>query len=135
MSHARTVKGARLQAHVAIAAASAPHQGPSLEEDVRRVVPNWECVADLVEGTRQRGWPERHTEYLSAVCGVLWTKAFRAGQFDARTKCASELKAAAKKAHQIVDEHTGGSTERTHLSIQASVLDTAALAIERGGAP
>lgn len=51
-----------------------------LEEDVRRVVPDWAEVADLVEGARQRGWTEAQVAYLTSVVGVTWAKAFRAGQ-------------------------------------------------------
>jgi hypothetical protein len=44
------------------------------------VVPKWDEVAELVEGARARGWPEAQIDYLTAVVGITWTKAFRAGQ-------------------------------------------------------
>jgi hypothetical protein len=75
-ARARSVKAARLQAHVAIAAAHAP---PQLEEDVRRVVPKWTEVLELVEGARKRGWTESQMDYLTAVVGVTWSKAFKRG--------------------------------------------------------
>ena len=70
MSGGRTVRDARREAHAAIAAAHAP---PSLEEDVRRVVPAWEDVLELVEGARKRGWTEQQIDYLTAVVGVTWS--------------------------------------------------------------
>jgi hypothetical protein len=76
MSGARTVSDARMQAHAAIAAAHAP---PDLEEDVRRVVPKWADVLELVEGARKRGWSEDQVSYLAACIGVTWTKAFHRG--------------------------------------------------------
>lgn len=79
---ARTVKDARREAHAAIVAAHAP---PSVAEDVRRVVPAWAEVEELVEGARQRGWTEAQIDYLRAVVGVTWTKAYRRGQSDGGT--------------------------------------------------
>lgn len=81
MSGGRTVKDARREAHAAIVAAAAP---PDIEEDVRRVVPVWADVEELVEGARQRGWSPAQLDYLTAVIGVTWTKAYRAGQRDAQ---------------------------------------------------
>ena len=75
-----TVRDARRQAHAAIAAAAAP---ADIDEDVRRVVPVWADVEELVEGARQRGWSEAQLDYLTAVIGVTWTKAFRRGQKEA----------------------------------------------------
>jgi hypothetical protein len=75
----RTVREARRQAHEAIARAHAP---PDVDEDVRRVVPDWAEVAELVEGARQRGWTQAQIDYLTAVVGVTWTKAYRRGQRD-----------------------------------------------------
>lgn len=83
MSRPRTVRDARLQAHTAIAAEHAP---PSLEGDVRRVVPNWADVLELVEGARKRGWSEQQMEYLTAVVGVTWAKAYRKGEAAARAE-------------------------------------------------
>ena len=79
MSGGRTVKDACRQAHAAIVAAHAP---PDVEEDVRRVVPVWAAVEELVEGARQRGWTAHQIDYLRAVVAVTWTKAYRAGQGD-----------------------------------------------------
>ena len=77
MNGRRTVRDARRQAHAAIVAAHAP---PEIEQDVRRVVPDWTEVEELVEGARQRGWTEHQIDYLRAVVGVTWTKAYRRGQ-------------------------------------------------------
>ncbi len=76
--------GARRSAHAAILAATEP---PSIEEDVRRVVPAWDDVAELVEGARARGWTEAQIDYLRAVVGITWTKAFRRGERSARKEC------------------------------------------------
>jgi len=77
MGRPRTVRDARMQAHAAIAAEHAP---PSLDEDVRRVVPAWGDVLELVEGARKRGWTEQQVDYLTAVVGVTWAKAFNKGR-------------------------------------------------------
>ena len=87
MNHARSPKQARLEAHVAIAMANgSPSGAPDLEEDVRRVVPAWAEVLELVEGAKQRGWDDHQIDYLLAVIGVTWTKAYRKGQADAGSK-------------------------------------------------
>ena len=79
MKGPRSPQDARLAAYSARAGA-----GPSLDEDVRRVVPVWADVLDLVEGARQRGWTDAQIDYLKAVVGVTWTKAYRRGEEAAR---------------------------------------------------
>jgi hypothetical protein len=50
------------------------------EEDVRPVPPAWAELHDLVEGARSRGFEERFIDYLRSVMGLVWAKAFRAGE-------------------------------------------------------
>lgn len=78
------MREARRSAHEAIVSAA---DGPNLEEDVRRVVPRWADVEELVEGARQRGWTEAQMDYLLALVGVTWAKAFRRGEEHAREGC------------------------------------------------
>lgn len=54
------------------------------DEDLRPVRPEWAEVADLVQGARQRGFSEAQIEYLTAVVGVTWAKAYRRGEADAK---------------------------------------------------
>jgi hypothetical protein len=85
MGKSRTVKAARLEAHVAIAAAAGvPRGAPDLDTDVRRVVPSWSEVLELVEGARKRGWTDEQLDYLMAVIGITWSKAFHRGEEAAR---------------------------------------------------
>lgn len=56
---------------------------PWVGEDVRPVTPAWHQLLDLVDGARHRGYTQDQIDYLRAVVGVCWTKAFRAGQLDA----------------------------------------------------
>jgi hypothetical protein len=79
MKGPRTTRDARMQAHVAIAEAAGVHE-PDLDEDVRRIVPKWSEVEELVEGARARGWSDAQIDYLTAVVGITWTKAFHAGE-------------------------------------------------------
>jgi len=79
VNSARSPREARRQAHVAILEEL---EGPSLEDDVRRVVPVWGELLDLVEGARRRGWSDDQIDYLTAVIGVTWAKAWRRGQAD-----------------------------------------------------
>ena len=88
MGRARSVKAARLEAHVAIATAHAP---PSVEEDVRRVVPRWADVEELVEGAATRGWTGGQIDYLRAVVGITWSKAFHRGYESAMAEMPSKV--------------------------------------------
>jgi hypothetical protein len=49
-------------------------------EDVRPVPPPWAELVGMVDGARQRGFSEPELEYFRSVLGLVWTKAFRAGQ-------------------------------------------------------
>lgn len=95
MTGARTVKGARVAAHVAIATAhEASNPTPDLDEDVRRVVPKWADVLELIEGARKRGWTEQQMDYLTAVVGITWTKAYHRGHEDAIAEFAAKAEVA-----------------------------------------
>lgn len=75
MKGPRTVRDARRETHAAAVASI-----PSVEGDVRRVVPRWHEVSSLIEGARVRGWTQGQIDYLTSVVGITWAKAFRAGQ-------------------------------------------------------
>lgn len=51
-------------------------------DDVRRVPPPWGQLMDLIVGAQQRGYTQDQVDYLRAVVGVGWAKAFHAGQRD-----------------------------------------------------
>ena len=48
--------------------------------DLRPRPPEWSQLIDLVDGARQRGYTQDQIDYLRAVVGICWAKAFKAGE-------------------------------------------------------
>lgn len=57
-------------------------------------MPKWADVLDLVEGARKRGWTEQQVDYLQAVVGITWTKAFHRGHESAMAEAAKKSEVA-----------------------------------------
>jgi hypothetical protein len=53
--------------------------------DPRPRPPDWAQLLDMIEGARSRGFTQDQVNYLRAVVGVCWAKAFKAGEATARS--------------------------------------------------
>jgi hypothetical protein len=56
------------------------------ELDPRPRPPDWAQLIDMVDGAAARGYTREQIDYLRAVVGICWAKAFKAGESAARSR-------------------------------------------------